>query len=101
MFMFSNIENFLSVMKEENINEFSIKRGGRITEYVLRPCDKNGDFDNNLRFDLYYGLSKEDLEGLLSYLNYNPKDKFFGFFKIDKCVPNNDRRSHLYKDVLS
>lgn len=98
--MYINKENFLKLMKKEKINEFSIKIGGKINDYWLRPSDKNGQFDNNLRHDLYHSISKEDLEDLLTYLNYNPNNKLGGFFKIDKSIPDNDRRSHLYKEVL-
>lgn len=100
-FVYISKENFLAVMKEELVNEFSIKIGGVYNDYVLRPADKNGPFDSNLRHDLYYNISKEDLEELLIFLNYDPKNKLGGFFKIDKNLANIDSRAHLYKKEMN
>lgn len=96
-----NKENFLAVMKEEEVNEFSIKIGIKYNDYILRPADKNGPFDSNLRHDLYYSISTEDLEELLEFLNYDPKNKLGGFFKIDKNLANIDRRAHLYAKEMN
>lgn len=98
-YMYISIENFLKVMNEEELNEFRIKCG--VGVYLLTPLDKNGKFDNNLRNDLKYSITTEELEELLKFLNYDPKDKLFGFFKIDKSLPDNDCRHHLYKEVLN
>lgn len=96
-----NKENFLAVMKEEQVNEFSIKIGMKYNDYVLRPADQNGPFDSNLRFDLYYDISTKDLEELLEFLNYDPNNKLGGFFKIDKNLANIDRRAHLYAKEMN
>jgi len=100
MLMYLGIENFLNTMKKEGLNEFRIKMTFRINDYSLTPLDKNGYFENNLRNDLSYNISKEDLEELLTFLNYNPNDKLHNFFKIDKDLPNNDSRSHLYPSTI-
>ena len=100
MLSYISKENFLAVMKDEQINEFDVKNGRLFNEYIIRPLEYDGYLGNKIRNDLKYSISLEKLNELLIFLNYNERNKLHGFFKIDKNLKNNDPRDHLYKREL-